>query len=228
MLKKFPHKRVSKEDNFSYLLYSLIFLLFSNAFIGQFFARSLLGQSLVLAFTVITMLIGVWSVRSNAFAFKSSIGLVLSTIVISSLVTFLGISGLKYFHLLFMLIFFSITLKIASEQVIFSDKVTKNNIIGSICIFLLLGLLWAILYIFASELTTNAFSGLSGEHWQDNFPDLIYFSFVTLTTLGFGDLLPLSPIARFLTYIEAIIGVFYMAIIVSSLVSAAINAPKDH
>ena len=57
---------------------------------------------------------------------------------------------------------------------------------------------------------------------KDNF---IYFSFVTLTTLGFGDLLPVSPLARFLVYMEAVPGVFYMAIVVSSLVGA--RMPKS-
>lgn len=55
---------------------------------------------------------------------------------------------------------------------------------------------------------------------KDNF---IYFSFVTLTTLGFGDLLPVSPLARFLVYMEAVTGVFYMAIVVSSLVGARMS-----
>ncbi|MCP4237541.1 MAG: two pore domain potassium channel family protein [Aestuariibacter sp.] len=47
---------------------------------------------------------------------------------------------------------------------------------------------------------------------------LTYYSFVTLTTLGYGDISPVTPIARFLVFMEAIVGVFYMAILVASLI----------
>jgi len=60
--------------------------------------------------------------------------------------------------------------------------------------------------------------------WYDNFADVAYFSFVTLTTLGYGDISPIVPIARFLVYMEAIVGVFYMAILVASLIGIRISA----
>lgn len=226
MLKRLSRRHVTEKENFSYLLFALIFLLFSSACIKQFLSETLIGQSLVMTLTVITMSIGVWSIKSNRFAFKSGLGVLAATIIISGLGTFLDSSELGYIHLLLMLIFFITTLKIAAEQVLFSGHVTANNIIGSICIFLLLGLIWTILYLIVTEFFPNAISGLTGETWQDNFPDLIYFSFVTLTTLGYGDLLPTSPIARFLVYIEAILGMFYMAIVVSSLVGAAMPHHK--
>lgn len=216
-------KKISEKDNFSYLLFSLIFLLLSSTLVAQFSDHLLFGQSLVIAFTVISMSIGVWSLRSSRYAFNTALGLVVAAITISATVIVLDIAELEFIHLLLMLSFFILTLKLAAQQVLFSGKVTHNSIIGSICIFLLLGLIWVMLYLLLAELMPNAFAGLNEGSWQDNFPDFIYFSFVTLTTLGFGDLLPVSPIARFLVYMEAIVGVFYMAIVVSSLVGAGIN-----
>ena len=223
MANLFSRKHITEKDNFSYLLVSLIFLLFSSACVEQFFSRTLFGQSLVLFLTAISMSIGVWSIQSSRLAFRSSLWLVFATVLISSLVTFLDFVSLEYFHLLFMLIFFIVTLKVAAKQALFSGRITENSIIGSICIFLLLGLIWSILYLLVAKFIPASFSGLTGNTWQDNFPDLIYLSFVTLTTLGFGDLLPLSPLSRFLVYSEAIVGVFYMAIVVSSLVGAALS-----
>nr|WP_269764034.1 potassium channel family protein [Shewanella benthica] len=55
---------------------------------------------------------------------------------------------------------------------------------------------------------------------------MAYFSFVTLTTLGYGDISPISPFSQVLVYMEAIAGVFYMAIVVASLVSS--NQGKQH
>ncbi len=57
--------------------------------------------------------------------------------------------------------------------------------------------------------------------WGENFSNAAYFSFVTLTTLGYGDISPTSPVAQVIVYLEAIAGVFYMAIVVASLVGAS-------
>lgn len=216
-------KKITEKDNFSYLLFSLIFLLFSSACVQQFFARSFLGQSLVIALTIISMSIAVWSLRSSRSIFNTALGLVIFTLLTTVTIALLDKAELEFIHLLSMLVFFLLTLKLAAQQALFSGKITTNSLIGSICIFLLLGLIWVILYQLLAEFFPGSFSGLTANAWQDNFPDFIYFSFVTLTTLGFGDLLPLTPLARFLAYMEAIIGVFYMAIVVSSLVGAGVN-----
>ncbi|MEL0629688.1 ion channel [Psychromonas aquatilis] len=227
-MSKQPPKRITGKDNFSYLLLSLILLLFSSACVEQFFARTALGQSLVLGMTVVTMSIGVLSVKSSSFAFKSGLLLVLGTGVTAFLVHVLDFIGLSYLHLIFMLLFYIITLKEAAKQALFSGSITKNNIIGSICIYLLLGLIWATLYLLLMEFIPSSFNGLNGTQWQDHFPNLIYFSYVTLTTSGFGDLLATTPLSRFLVYMESIIGTFYMAIAVSSLVGSAINNRTNH
>ncbi|RKZ98308.1 MAG: two pore domain potassium channel family protein [Gammaproteobacteria bacterium] len=216
-------KKISEKDNFTYLLVSLIFLLFSSACVDEFMSDSGLGQYFVIALTLISMSIAVWSIRSSRYAFNTGLGLVVGIIVITLIVGVLDMAQLEFIHLLLMLVFFLITLKLASEQALFSGAITANSIIGSICIFLLLGLIWVMLYLLVAEFIPDAFSGIEPAPWKQNFPDFIYFSFVTLTTLGFGDLLPLSPLARFLVYMEAVVGVFYMAIVVSSLVGAALS-----
>lgn len=220
---KKARKKISEKDNFSYLLFSLIFLLFFSACVEQFLVRSVLGQSLVIALTIISMFIAVWSLRSSRYAFNTALALMISALLITFTIRILDKAELEFIHLLLLLGFFLLTLKFAAQQALFSGKITINSLIGSICIFLLLGLIWVMLYLLLAEFSPGAFSGLTATSWQDNFPDLIYFSFVTLTTLGFGDLLPLSPLARFLVYMEAVVGVFYMAIVVSSLVGAAVN-----
>ena len=221
-------KRISAQDNFYYLLFSLIFLLFSNACVEQFFVNSIFAHSLVTALTVISMSIAVWSLRSSRFIFNTALGLVLATLLITLLVAILDKAELDFIRLLLMLCFFLLTLKLAAQQALFSGKITSNSLVGSICIFLLLGVIWLMLYQLLNELVPNSFSGLTSNDWQSNTSDFIYFSFVTLTTLGFGDLLPLTPLARFLVYMEAVVGVFYMAIVVSSLIGAGINNDQEN
>lgn len=213
--------KMSEKDNFIYLLAGLTFLLFSGACVDQFMSG--LGQSLVLVATIITMMSGIWSIRSTSYLFNTGLGLLFATVIISMIVLFLDKEEYEFIHTLLLLCFFLVTLKPAVEQALFAGQVTSNSIIGSICIFLLLGLIWAMLYLLLAEFIPDSFSGIEVTNWKQNFSDFVYFSFVTLTTLGFGDLLPVSPIARFLVYMEAVVGVFYMAIVVSSLVGAKMS-----
>ena len=87
----------------------------------------------------------------------------------------------------------------------------------------LLGLIWAMLYLFIAETIPGAFNSLPQVPWLDNFANAVYFSFVTITTLGYGDISPALPLPRFLVYMEAIVGVFYMAILVASLIGIRIS-----
>lgn len=212
-------RKATLSDNFSYLLISLVFLLFASAFVNQFFPDGQ-GQSLIIAAIVITMITGIWSIRSTNHLFNTGIGLTAGVIVIAILSALFDIAELDKLQILFLLIFFLMTLKVAAKQALFSGEITVNSIVGSICIYLLLGMIWALLYALISLYIPEAFSGIDQAEWKQALPDFVYFSFVVLTTLGFGDLLPVSPIARFLVSMEAIFGVFYMAIVVSSLVGA--------
>jgi hypothetical protein len=83
-------------------------------------------------------------------------------------------------------------------------------------IYLLLGLLWAAIY-----LATDAFSPGSiriGSDPSDRQTELLYFSLITLSTVGYGDIVPLSGMARILTALEGVTGVLYIATTVAVLV----------
>ncbi len=159
---------MSEKDNFTYLLFSLIFLLFSSACVDQFMAGH--GQSLVVAATIITMITGIWSIRSSNYLFNTGLGLVFATVAISIVVLLLDRVELEFIHIILMLSFFLLTLKPAAKQALFSGKITGNSIVGSICIFLLLGLIWTMLYLLVAEFIPDAFSGIEASGWQHNLP----------------------------------------------------------
>jgi voltage-gated potassium channel len=218
-------KKYSNKDNFSYLLFSLIFLLLSGACVDEFLQHN--AKYLTVVVSVISMSIGVWSIQTNRFAFKTGLGLVISVIFVASMVYFLDQVDLDYIHLIFMLVFFILTLKLSAQQVLFSGQITKNSLVGSICIYLLLAMIWTITFLLLFEFIPDSFSGVKAGPWYENFQAFTYFSFVTLTSLGYGDILPISPIARFLVYMEVIVGTFYMAIFVSSLVGAKMSEQQS-
>ena len=124
-----------------------------------------------------------------------------------------------YFTLIVLLVFFVGSFAIAAKQVLLVGDIDGNKIVGSLTLYILLGLIWATIYLLILVMDHQAFTGIDAGSWQEIFSRVAYYSFATLTTLGYGDILPTNHIAEFFVYMEAIIGVFYMAIIVSSLIS---------
>ena len=211
--------RMTHHDNFIYLTFALTLLLLSTAIAQQFFDPS--AQRFVQSTTVITLLVAVWGVKSDEFLLNKAFIFPLAIIFSSFSGYWLDDAGFEFIHLLLMLIFFISTAIQTSKQVLFSGEIDGNKILGAICLYMLLGLIWALTYTLSQLYFGSAFTGLSeSTDWYLVFPDFVYFSFVTLTTLGFGDISPTLPITRFLVYLQAIVGQFYLAILVASLVGS--------
>ena len=101
-----------------------------------------------------------------------------------------------------------------------ASKVDTEVLCAGIATYLTLGLLWAFAYLLVSRATPHAFSftGSTDKHVLTGF-DTLYFSYVTLSTVGFGDITPVSPAARMLAVLEALTGTIYLAVLVARLVS---------
>ncbi len=210
------------QDNFVYLTFALILLLLGTALAQQFFEPSV--QRLMQSTTVITLLVAVWGVESKNFWLRKSFIFPFAILAISITSNKLDSAGFDQFYLLLLLSFFIFTAFKTAKQVMFTGKIDGNKILGAICLYLLLGLIWAVLYTLLQLEFSDSFQIMQqNKQWFMLFPDFVYFSFVTMTTLGFGDISPNLPVARFLVYLEAIIGQFYMAILVASLVGSRMS-----
>ena len=218
-------KQLSGEDNFTYLTAALVLLLLLAALVDQFDIQA--GQFLVQSTIVIVLGIGVWSLRDKGQWIRTRIGFVIAVILVTMAGIFFELAGLDVLWLLFVLAFLVMTTWLVMHQVLFTGQVDWNKIVGTICIFLLLGLIWTTLYMITKEVFPEAFNGIASDQWYENFPDLIYFSFVTLTTLGYGDVGPVAPLARFLATMEAMVGQFYIAIVVASMVGIRVSDELD-
>jgi len=115
-------------------------------------------------------------------------------------------------------LFLGYVTQILLRHVIQADRVDAEMIYGAIAGYLLLGVIWAMLYTVTETLQPGSFT-LTATGDTRPWDDLLYYSFVTLTTLGYGDVLPLSSRARSLAVLEAVTGVFYVAVLVARLVS---------
>ncbi len=113
------------------------------------------------------------------------------------------------------------------RDVLTTDQVTFDTISGALSGYLLLGILWGFAYQAVELLWPGSFDFgttlLKTMHGSDyaghNWSVLFYFSFVNLTTTGFGDVTPLTNIAGQLAVTEAVVGQFYMVVLVARLVA---------
>jgi voltage-gated potassium channel Kch len=218
-------KQLSSHNNFVYLFFSLIILLFSAAVGGEI--PGTLGEDIFSFVTLLMLLASMKSLKTEV-TWKRTVYVVIVVFVILTALGKLFPHHLYVYFLLFTLLLFFIGAFIrAAKQVLFVGDIDTNKIIGSLTLYILLGLIWAMIYLLILALDPQAFSGIDPGGWQEIFSRVAYYSFVTLTTLGYGDILPTNHIAEFFVYMEAIIGVFYMAIIVSSLISLRLAALQE-
>jgi hypothetical protein len=109
--------------------------------------------------------------------------------------------------------------------------VTAHRVKGAIAVYLLFGMTWALLYGLLDQTLPNAFNlPLLGEAFTPERQEtLTYFSFITLTTLGYGDITPVHEISRMFVVMEGLIGQLYPATLLARLVSLEImHREKPH
>jgi hypothetical protein len=116
-----------------------------------------------------------------------------------------------------------ITLAWAVTPAVFGPgRVTHHHIMGAILLYLTIAVIFVSLFTFVGSAVPKAFSGLAVQDSPALASSLIYFSFTTLTTTGYGDIFPVHPIARSLCNLEGIFGQLYPATLLARLVTLEI------
>ena len=123
------------------------------------------------------------------------------------------IVGLTY--LLPVALLVTATLPITLNRILHHRRVTSETILGALCVYVLIGLLYAFLFLAVADFR-DTFFAQPGAHEQSEY---LYFSFVTLTTLGFGDLSPAPGLPQALTVSEALLGNIFLVTLVARLVT---------
>ena len=104
------------------------------------------------------------------------------------------------------------------KQFLVSGRTASHRISGAIVVYLLIGVVWARLYQIAGLLIPGAFHMEDGRATLSSY---LYFSFVTLATIGYGDISPIHPVTRNLAIVEAVTGQMYIAVLIARLVSTS-------
>lgn len=123
------------------------------------------------------------------------------------------IAGLVIFALLI-----TVVIGLVLRRIVLAPAVTFEVLCDSICVYLLIGLAWTLTYIAMDTINPGSFETLSTSI-ETGWAGFLYFSFTTLTTLGYGDISPGTPVAQMWAITEAVTGTFYIAVLVARLVS---------
>jgi hypothetical protein len=123
---------------------------------------------------------------------------------------------------------FSLLIVLVLIKVFEPGPVTAHRVIGSVVVYMLLANLWSVIYLFLYEHIEGSFQltlpAFELNSLQSNF---LYFSYITITTTGFGEIVPLHPVARSLVQVEALIGVLYPVVLIGRLVSDVHTTNKE-
>lgn len=210
-----------RTGNFKWLLLALVVLLIGVPIADDF---DLIDRPIARAFFFSVLLgIGVFSLRGSGRPFTLAMVFVVVGVITNIAATRTSSIWLIYGSFLSIMGFLLTAIFFTFKKVATDTEISVNRIVGAIAVYLLLGVLWAVAYTLVELSWTNSFTGFdvgAGAQWDSEW---LYFSFVTMTTLGYGNIAPESAIARVLAYMQAVFGQFYIAILVAGLVSAYIT-----
>lgn len=217
-----------KDNNFIGLLIGQLILIFSMPALHYFDAglgvESGLGKFILHMAFIGMMLITIIGNKGNKQWINPIKILAALEVFIFILAMVLDDIFLTYVAISLSLFFLISSTAVAFKSVFYSQKITLNHLVGASCIYLLLGIIWSILYANLYFFYPDSFSGLTEKTTRLHFSEFMYYSYVTLTTLGFGDITPISPFAKTLSFMQAVTGQLYLTIMVAGLIGKAINS----
>lgn len=217
----FIPQSTQKIGRYGFLLLSLFFIIAVRPFLEDLSGAALFADILV-AYSLVS---GVYALSDNPLAWRFASLLTLIIIVLKIYRSFNEHPYLYTSEVVLWLVFFSFILAVILQHLFTTSEITPDIIIGSACAYVLFGFVWAHFYFLLELHDPNSFrSPDHGNH--DSLWDFIYYSFVTLTTLGYGDMLAATNPARGLSVLEAIVGQLYLAIMVARLVGMLSQNPK--
>ena len=138
---------------------------------------------------------------------------------------FWPIKEVALLYLVSAILFFGLVVAYLIRFVLRAPRVDANVLCAGLSGYLLLGLLWLPVYVMLARLNPAAFNMPAGGSSTMTGFNAFYFSFMTLCTVGYGDITPLSKGARMMAVIEAITGLFYVAVLISRLVAIYSSPP---
>ena len=210
------HSKTSPQNKHTRLLIILV-----TNFVLAPFLQGIVGRLFSSAISLYAIIIIVQTFSLNQKLFRLYVGIAALAFGLEAVARFGWYSLEKAsIYFLFQDFVYAVCLGMATffilRDVLSCQHITGDTIRGGICAYLLIGFFWALLYAIVANFDEGAFSQTADE--VEFYNQAIHFSFTTLTTLGYGDIVPLTPLATMLTNLEAIIGQLYPSTLIAVLV----------
>ena len=207
------------------MVFFLAFLVLTTIFVPMV-TLSFLGRIALALIFVLTLISGAFATIQQRIAIYLVVGLAMTTFAVDCIGEFAPSYSLPALDTTLKLTCLSILVFMTLKRTLRPGPVTVYRVMGGIAGYLLIGYTWT----FAYQLVVQQAPGAI--HFEAGVADtpsrqpnhLIYFSFTTLTTVGYGDVRPVHPAVRSLAVAEALVGQLYLAILIASLVGMALQA----
>ncbi len=209
-------QQADKFYRFRNLLIILLIYLFGSPFIATYPPLAILAHFML----SVTLCFAVFAVSKQQNYRSFAMFLLLPILVLYWLGHYNVIEFSRPAAYFLLALFFILLIISFATQLARAEGITLNEIYATLCLYLIIGLFWGTLYALLNEISPGSYAGALLESGEDSLLNTFnYFSLVTLTTLGYGDITPQTPGAGALCQMEAIIGQFYTAVVVAWLVA---------
>ena len=176
------------------------------------------GNLLLTVLFTLVMLAAVFAASGRRFTLAVALGFAIPWLYLSWLHPLWGLDATYVVDSLLMIGLALFVLAMVLVRVIGADQVGADTICGAIAAYLLIGVVWAVCYGVIEALVPGSF-GFTEQELETVWTQLLYYSLVTLTTLGYGDITPIGAVARMWSALESVTGTLYLAVLISRLVS---------
>ena len=211
------------KGKFLYFLISILLYILISPFLKNFFGI----HTLLDIFLSAVLLSGICAVSEGKNDTLIMVIFVFPTLVTIWVLHFIQLHSLALFANCLSILFFGYMMIRILSFIFKSKTVTSDVIFAAIVVYLLIGITWGNIFRLMETVQPGSFSiGASLEQYQRIA--FTYYSFVTLTTLGYGDISPLSPQAGTLAILEAIIGQLYLAVLIARLLGMHIAQSREN
>lgn len=221
----------SEAAPFAFLLFAICVLIFSMPFVVLHHPHAYLLRGLLSG----VLLAGVFASTRRTWVLCVSVILAVAASVsgwMADLLNSQTIALISYVLVLVDIVFVGL---VVAQVVLRRDRITADAVFGGLSVFLLIGVAFMVIYGLVEYSQPGSFqirgaAILGGNTLTENpavFGELLYFSLITLSTVGYGDILPIHPLAQILSATEGILGQLFLAVVVARLVGMSLVTARE-
>ncbi len=193
------------------LLASLVLLLLLFPVLDE----GLVGRAVLVIVSTAIGLSGAYAASRERRRLATALLLAMPALAARWAFLFQNTPGVRGVALVTSIVFYVYTLLLILNYVLRTEEVSADELYGAVSVYILLGFVWGMAYGLLELVRPGSIRGTSGQLVPGDF---MYFSFITLMTVGYGDMSPVGPIARSLAIVEAMVGVIFVAVLIGRLV----------